>query len=78
MSEVRYILDGVEYREQDGHSLLVEAAARICGSRIRLAKRLGVSRSAVQQWLRGTLAPGAKRIDQMREIVAGASGSKEE
>lgn len=76
MSEVIYILDGVEYREQDGIGLLVEAAARVCGSQVALARRLGVSRSAVAQWAAGRLAPSARRIEQMRLIVGGEEERK--
>lgn len=57
---------------------LIEAASRICGSQTALADRLGVTRSAVQQWINGATAPRYKHESAMRDIIAGGGGGTNE
>jgi DNA-binding transcriptional regulator YiaG len=49
---------------------LTRKAQRIAGSTPELAERLGVSRRAVQHWMKGRRQPRRQYVKAMQEIVA--------
>lgn len=51
--------------------VLTEAAIRVAGGQRQLAEKIQVSRSAICQWLAGTLAPTHDHESAMLDIVEG-------
>lgn len=72
MSEIIYHIQPQKMRiKKTRIQVLVEAAIRVAGGQRQLAEKIGVSRSAICQWLAGTLAPNHDHESAMLDIVDG-------